>query len=175
MWSLFRCSFLVFVFFFFFLMIRRPPRSTLFPYTTLFRSLIQGQRGADAVEERREARRPVQGATDPGADLREPEIPYAEQEQDAPHEVMEVGASDDDIVERTFPCMNGVGDGADDGKRQEEGDRREEQPLLAGIGKVLAVDGAGERSGTFAPACVAACVLIGRGLALLRLHFGRQS
>src|SRR6267142_3848202 len=29
---------IVFSFFFFFLMIRRPPRSTLFPYTTLFRS-----------------------------------------------------------------------------------------------------------------------------------------
>src|SRR5256885_12101053 len=27
--------------FFFFLMIRRPPRSTLFPYTTLFRSSIE--------------------------------------------------------------------------------------------------------------------------------------
>src|SRR5256886_15180851 len=27
-------------FFFFFLMIRRPPRSTLFPYTTLFRSVL---------------------------------------------------------------------------------------------------------------------------------------
>src|ERR1041385_9292546 len=27
-------------FFFFFLMIRRPPRSTLFPYTTLFRSIF---------------------------------------------------------------------------------------------------------------------------------------
>src|SRR2546429_4606490 len=27
--------------FFFFLMIRRPPRSTLFPYTTLFRSLTR--------------------------------------------------------------------------------------------------------------------------------------
>src|SRR3989442_13809780 len=27
--------------FFFFLMIRRPPRSTLFPYTTLFRSVAQ--------------------------------------------------------------------------------------------------------------------------------------
>src|SRR5258708_22430749 len=27
-------------YFFFFLMIRRPPRSTLFPYTTLFRSLL---------------------------------------------------------------------------------------------------------------------------------------
>src|SRR6266511_5689703 len=30
------------VFFFFFLMIRRPPRSTLFPYTTLFRSRRPG-------------------------------------------------------------------------------------------------------------------------------------
>src|SRR5260370_20752236 len=29
---------------FFFLMIRRPPRSTLFPYTTLFRSLARGAR-----------------------------------------------------------------------------------------------------------------------------------
>src|SRR5258707_10366489 len=29
----------LYLFFFFFLMIRRPPRSTLFPYTTLFRSL----------------------------------------------------------------------------------------------------------------------------------------
>src|ERR1035437_1900149 len=28
----------------FFLMIRRPPRSTLFPYTTLFRSVLEGQR-----------------------------------------------------------------------------------------------------------------------------------
>src|SRR5256885_8772532 len=38
------------MFFFFFLMIRRPPRSTLFPYTTLFRSgkgaLDQRQRDA---------------------------------------------------------------------------------------------------------------------------------
>src|SRR2546429_1121974 len=34
------------VLFFFFLMIRRPPRSTLFPYTTLFRSLlVRVQRG----------------------------------------------------------------------------------------------------------------------------------
>src|SRR5574343_1053779 len=33
MWTVF-----CFSFFFFFLMIRRPPRSTLFPYTTLFRS-----------------------------------------------------------------------------------------------------------------------------------------
>src|SRR5260370_29903712 len=35
--------------FFFFLMIRRPPRSTLFPYTTLFRSARRGRwRGGHA-------------------------------------------------------------------------------------------------------------------------------
>src|SRR3712207_8642531 len=35
---------------FFFLMIRRPPRSTLFPYTTLFRSVhvVQGEERAHA-------------------------------------------------------------------------------------------------------------------------------
>src|SRR2546422_7736226 len=38
-------------FFFFFLMIRRPPRSTLFPYTTLFRSRSRQVR-------RRRAQRP---------------------------------------------------------------------------------------------------------------------
>src|SRR5260370_26589598 len=36
--------------YFFFLMIRRPPRSTLFPYTTLFRSLRRRQaRRRDAL------------------------------------------------------------------------------------------------------------------------------
>src|SRR6185369_1383276 len=46
-------------FFFFFLMIRRPPRSTLFPYTTLFRSQGTGwaccsklARRADVVKSR---------------------------------------------------------------------------------------------------------------------------
>src|SRR2546428_5028180 len=37
-------------------MIRRPPRSTLFPYTTLFRSFVEGERPAhvdvDAVAQR---------------------------------------------------------------------------------------------------------------------------
>src|SRR5438132_11453651 len=33
---------------FFFLMIRRPPRSTLFPYTTLFRS-YRSRRGDEAI------------------------------------------------------------------------------------------------------------------------------
>src|SRR5690242_21333823 len=44
-------------FMFFFLMIRRPPRSTLFPYTTLFRSL-SGERGScDGVGSKRRSSR----------------------------------------------------------------------------------------------------------------------
>src|SRR6266571_8445836 len=35
---LYACLLYIYFFLFFFLMIRRPPRSTLFPYTTLFRS-----------------------------------------------------------------------------------------------------------------------------------------
>src|SRR5262249_60838010 len=39
--------------FFFFLMIRRPPRSTLFPYTTLFRSPSFGSSGAGSARRSR--------------------------------------------------------------------------------------------------------------------------
>src|SRR5258705_11595533 len=37
--------------FFFFLMIRRPPRSTLFPYTTLFRSRMLLERCEESLEQ----------------------------------------------------------------------------------------------------------------------------
>src|SRR5437660_10340340 len=48
------CLFFIFLFF---LMIRRPPRSTLFPYTTLFRSLRAQLRGALEEVQHREAGR----------------------------------------------------------------------------------------------------------------------
>src|SRR5947207_9932904 len=48
---------LVFEFVFFFLMIRRPPRSTLFPYTTLFRSLLPDDRRGGQEPARPGARR----------------------------------------------------------------------------------------------------------------------
>src|SRR3712207_8745541 len=37
-------------------MIRRPPRSTLFPYTTLFRSFIRAPRGSPGSEDAARAR-----------------------------------------------------------------------------------------------------------------------
>src|SRR2546422_6814316 len=54
---------------FFFLMIRRPPRSTLFPYTTLFRSVLGRIRGAVTVPHFARAAAPmlsslILGATD---------------------------------------------------------------------------------------------------------------
>src|SRR2546426_3143468 len=39
-------------------MIRRPPRSTLFPYTTLFRSAVHSQRGHCRAVARLHGRRP---------------------------------------------------------------------------------------------------------------------
>src|SRR2546422_11327923 len=42
----------VLILFFFFLMIRRPPRSTLFPYTTLFRSYVAHGHGDRARQPR---------------------------------------------------------------------------------------------------------------------------
>src|SRR5436189_4854696 len=48
-------------FYFFFLMIRRPPRSTLFPYTTLFRSQGQSRgRTGRAAGGPRPVRRPAE-------------------------------------------------------------------------------------------------------------------
>src|SRR2546429_6014213 len=48
-----------FIFLFFFLMIRRPPRSTLFPYTTLFRSLAKEEA---RLERDLQAAKRIQGA-----------------------------------------------------------------------------------------------------------------
>src|SRR5258708_8238302 len=51
-------------FFFFFLMIRRPPRSTLFPYTTLFRSAVQRGVVQQAVVARLQRGQHIEGSGD---------------------------------------------------------------------------------------------------------------
>src|SRR2546429_9830131 len=52
---------------FFFLMIRRPPRSTLFPYTTLFRSAASAAAGAASASAR--------SITSPRREQRGPDLP----------------------------------------------------------------------------------------------------
>src|SRR3712207_7148436 len=62
--------------YFFFLMIRRPPRSTLFPYTTLFRSRVSRRgcslHGPDRARGRAEPRLPP---SDPGGERRADDRP----------------------------------------------------------------------------------------------------
>src|SRR2546430_7688553 len=56
---------------FFFLMIRRPPRSTLFPYTTLFRSTPSSPTSSDPRRARRSsATPPAPGASGNGSSPR---------------------------------------------------------------------------------------------------------
>src|SRR5258708_27043255 len=59
--------------FFFFLMIRRPPRSTLFPYTTLFRSALPGTQAV--VQKFREicGDRPVARSEEHTSELQSPD------------------------------------------------------------------------------------------------------
>src|SRR3712207_7357611 len=73
-------------------MIRRPPRSTLFPYTTLFRSLLLALVGRVAVRQPRRCRgirRALLGSytgavVTPAAVTRSP-VPRRRTEQTAPH------------------------------------------------------------------------------------------
>src|SRR3989449_11658930 len=66
--TFFLFSFLLFFYLFFFLMIRRPPRSTLFPYTTLFRSQVVRHRTRRRTSAERYLRAPGPYPT-PGGDL----------------------------------------------------------------------------------------------------------
>src|SRR6266487_6842426 len=66
---------------FFFLMIRRPPRSTLFPYTTLFRSPQLGER----EDERLAHLAPDREAVRPGVDGRGRAVAADEEELSGRH------------------------------------------------------------------------------------------
>src|SRR3712207_6941023 len=73
-----QCRLALFCVVVFFLMIRRPPRSTLFPYTTLFRSLVVDRRDdrSREVEDLLElAGRDVEEVADAARDaLEEPDV-----------------------------------------------------------------------------------------------------
>src|SRR2546421_3068485 len=56
-------------------MIRRPPRSTLFPYTTLFRSEKAQELGPDVEDSDGAAPDAVEGARDLGPEADEPPTP----------------------------------------------------------------------------------------------------
>src|SRR2546429_5722598 len=61
-------------------MIRRPPRSTLFPYTTLFRSRHPGRCRRQCAHPGRAAERPMKRLWDKGAPLDERVLHYRSEE-----------------------------------------------------------------------------------------------
>src|SRR2546425_5121720 len=65
--------------FFFFLMIRRPPRSTLFPYTTLFRSARRGGENRES-RFRGEALVAAHAVDDPRPDADARDVPVRSEE-----------------------------------------------------------------------------------------------
>src|SRR3989454_8512254 len=84
-------------------MIRRPPRSTLFPYTTLFRSQVEGEaaRGRHAqgdVCRRRRRRRSKAGAR------RDHRLPEGPPEVSAAGRAVAQGRSEEHTSELQSPC-----------------------------------------------------------------------
>src|SRR5687767_15226835 len=68
------------LFFFFFLMIRRPPRSTLFPYTTLFRSRSPRAKSAGCMSTPRTPARPRSARKTVGSGTAPPNTPTRSEE-----------------------------------------------------------------------------------------------
>src|SRR3989449_7624508 len=85
---------------FFFLMIRRPPRSTLFPYTTLFRSAFLDQPPAEAA------------ATRPGFDDQQPQLGGRSRLLDDEHraDALAVHLGDPAALERGIEVLDEPGD-----------------------------------------------------------------
>src|SRR5256885_4966379 len=81
-------------------MIRRPPRSTLFPYTTLFRSPGRGDVQSVDARRQRAQQHALRGARDPAglpqlAQQRPPDV----EDQPGPH-----GRSEEHTSELQSPC-----------------------------------------------------------------------
>src|SRR5215211_8265624 len=102
--------------FFFFLMIRRPPRSTLFPYTTLFRSSAmirsKGEAGTGNIVEAVRHLRGIVGGIKRLAALPQEEVPSAAKELQAPLEVVLEVAKEGWLPVPLF-CAGGIATPAD--------------------------------------------------------------
>src|SRR5256885_4644152 len=86
-----------FVHFFFFLMIRRPPRSTLFPYTTLFRSPSAGRNSGECT------RASTQGIHLHGPDIRSAPVACPPPRLSPRVAISHAGAGHDPAAAQTSP------------------------------------------------------------------------
>src|ERR1700693_3569474 len=91
------------------------------------RELVKSQRRADAIRHRSDAREKA-GA---GAGFDQPDVSDDQEQEDAPHQVVNVQSAARDVVKRADPGSDHVGDPAHDRERDEKSDRGQEQPLPA--------------------------------------------
>src|SRR5688572_32053251 len=84
-------------------MIRRPPRSTLFPYTTLFRSLAEGHVAGDVLDGDAPPEE-VLGAADPPGHVLDGLQGVGERPQVMP--VAALGAGEAQVVDRKSTRLN---------------------------------------------------------------------
>src|SRR6266487_3954662 len=92
-------------------MIRRPPRSTLFPYTTLFRSHREGRRRARGRQRRRRGARGLRDRKSTRLNSSHPSISYAVfclKKKSIPCGSLREGVSRE-IAGRAFEAVRGLG------------------------------------------------------------------
>src|ERR1700686_3257953 len=87
--------------------------------------LIEGQGRADSVADGREAGKQVRAC----AGFDQPDVSDDQEQEDAPHEGVDMKTAARDVVKRTDPGLDQVRDDAHDPEREKEGERREEEPL----------------------------------------------
>jgi len=100
------------------------------------RELVEGQRSRDAVCDGGDAREKAGG--DPGFD--QPDVPDDQEQEDAPHQVVDVKAAARDVVKRADPGSDQVGDSTHDRKGEQKSKRGQEQALPALVLKMKPVD-----------------------------------
>src|SRR6267143_3999607 len=100
------------------------------------RELVERQRRGDSVGKRGRAGEPPRS----GALFDEPDVSDSEEQEDAPHQVMDVKPTAADVVDGPYPGADEVRDAAHDGERDEETERGEKEALPALVLKMKLVD-----------------------------------
>ncbi len=97
------------------------------------REFVESERGADAVEQRHQAAGEERGAARAGADFHEPSETHTKKDEDAPDEMVHVGAANDDVMEGSD--IVGGGPSGDPGERNgsEETGGSEDQTAFGAV------------------------------------------
>jgi len=106
---------------------------------------IERKRGADAVEQRHQAAGQQGGVTIAGADFHEPAESHHEQDQDAPDEMMDVRAANDDVVKGAEIAASGEGSEARESHGEEKSHRGEEKAAAGTVANMLVEEGGDAR------------------------------